>query len=32
LRDALVDYIEVLTKQGKPVDGKLENRVSLVNE
>ena len=32
LRDALVDYIEVLTKQGKPVDGKLENRVSIVNE
>lgn len=32
LRDALVDYMELLTKQGKPVDGQLENRVSLVNE
>lgn len=32
LRDALVDYIDVLTKLGKPIDGKLENRVSIVNE
>ncbi len=32
LRDALVDYIENLTKQGKPVDGKIENRVRIINE
>ena len=32
LRDALIDYINDLTKQGKPVDGKLENRVRLNNE
>lgn len=32
LRDALIDYINDLTKTGKPVDGKLEKRVSLNNE
>ncbi|MDP1842575.1 MAG: 5'-nucleotidase [Sediminibacterium sp.] len=32
LRDALVEYINLLTKQGKPVDGKLENRVTISNE
>jgi 2',3'-cyclic-nucleotide 2'-phosphodiesterase (5'-nucleotidase family) len=32
LRDALVDYINDLTKAGKPVDGKLEKRVSVNNE
>ncbi len=32
LRDALVDYIALLTSEGKPVDGKLENRVTISNE
>ncbi len=32
LRDALVDYIGILTKQGKTVDGKLEKRVTISNE
>jgi len=32
LRDALIDYINDITKAGKPVDGKLEKRVSLSNE
>ncbi len=32
LRDALIDYINDLTNAGKPVDGKLEKRVSLKNE
>lgn len=32
MRDALVEYIGLMTKQGKPVDGQLENRVSIANE
>ena len=32
LRDALIDYIKDLTKSGKPVDAKIENRVTLSNE
>lgn len=32
LRDALADYTKQLTKAGKPVDGQLENRVTIINE
>ena len=31
LRDALIEYVTELTKQGKPVDSKIENRVTNVN-
>lgn len=30
-RDALIEYVAELTKQGKPVDSKIENRVTHVN-
>ncbi len=30
-RDALIEYIKRLTKQGKPVDGKIEKRVTNAN-
>jgi 2',3'-cyclic-nucleotide 2'-phosphodiesterase (5'-nucleotidase family) len=32
LRDALIDQIKDLTKSGKPIDPKIENRVSISNE
>lgn len=32
LRDALVEYIESMTRQGRSVDGPLEKRVSIANE
>ena len=32
MRDALIDYITELTGKGKPIDGKLENRVTKSNE
>lgn len=32
LRDALVEYIESMTRQGRSVDGQLEKRVSIANE
>ncbi len=32
LRDALIDYINEFTKAGKPIEGKIENRVTLSNE
>lgn len=30
-RDAILDYIAALTKQGKPAEGRIENRVAHVN-
>jgi hypothetical protein len=32
LRDALIDYIKDLTKSGRPIDPKIENRVIVSNE
>ncbi len=31
LRDAIIEYVTEFTRQGKPVDAKIENRVSYVN-
>ncbi len=32
MRDALIDYITDLTAKGRPIDGKIENRVTKANE
>ena len=27
IRDAIIDYTKLITAEGKPIDGKLENRI-----
>jgi hypothetical protein len=31
LRDAIIEYVSAFAQQGKPIEAKMENRVSYVN-